>query len=165
MQAGLEPQTGIVIRPIGWRIWMIPPMVRVFIDGKCAGVLKDTNAATFPLSVGPHQVMVKRDFLRSETLDVSVRPGERAELEYGYHYLWGFWNSLFIFAMLFGQKVLTKIGLPVGPVIVAMGLLIVAYVLYVWKGCTTAGYMYYLRPRTVPPKPSAEDAPPASPTA
>jgi len=170
MQAGLELQPGIVIHVIGWtgispRI--NPLLIRVFIDGKCVGVLKDKHAETFPVSAGPHQVMVKRDFVRSETLDVSVPPGERAELECGVHYPITLW--LISLAILFGPQVLTKVGLPVWLVIVVIGIGIVASGLYVglclWKAFTTGGYSLYLRPRAVPPMPSAEDAPPASATA
>jgi len=164
MQAGLEPQTGIVIRPIGWRIWMIPPMVRVFIDGKCAGVLKDTNAATFPLSVGHHQVMVKRDFLRSETLDVSVRPGERAELECRYHY--DYFPILITWAMLLAPFVLRKAGgLLFWPVFVVVSIGVVASGIYLcrqlWKLFIIGGYTLYLTRRAAPPILNAEDAPTA----
>jgi hypothetical protein len=110
MQAGLEPQPGLVIRVTDWRTRIVPPMMRVFIDGKYVGVLKDNHAKTFPVSMGLHQVMVKRDFLRSETLDVSVPPGERAELECGYFpdYFW-----LIGLALVIGPEVLPKAGLPV----------------------------------------------------
>ena len=160
MQAGMEPQTGIVIHVI-WRTGSfrenVPAATRVFIDGKCVGALKDKHGETFPVSAGPHQVMVKHSGLRSETLDVSVPPGERAELECGYHH---FWNTLLsaafvlIFVMCFGPQALAKVGLTFWP-IVALGLYFVALELLLWKAFTTAGHILYLRPRTVPPKPEA----------
>jgi hypothetical protein len=152
----MPPQPGIVIHVIGWT-GIFPLMIRVFIDGKCAGVLNDKHAKTVPVSVGPHQVMVKRDFLRSKTLAVSVPPGERAELECGWHM---FYSQLIIWAIVLIMVVLQlpKVGLLQWLVIVVF-IGIVASGLYRWMACTTAGYTLYLRPRAVPPMPSAEDAP------
>jgi len=173
MQAGLEPQTGIVIHAIGWRTrnipaWLmrrIPVMVRVFIDGKCVGVLTDKHAVTFPVSAGPHQVIVKRDFfLRSGTLDVSVPPGERAELECRYHY--DYFPILITWAMLLAPFVLRKAGgLLFWPVFVVVSIGVVASGIYLcrqlWKLFIIGGYTLYLTRRAAPPILNAEDAPTA----
>jgi len=170
MKAGLEPQTGIVIHAIsrtGSFREDVPATTRVFIDGRCVGALKDKHGETFPVSAGPHQVTVKHSVLRSETLDVSVPSGERAELECGCHYFWSTLlsaASVLIIGMIFVPQALAKVRLTFWP-IVALGLYIVAMELSLWKAFTTAGHILYLRPRTVPPKLSAEDVPPASPTA
>jgi len=140
-------------------------MVRVFIDGKFVSVLKYKHAETFPVSVGPHQVMVKHgDLVRSETLDFSVPPGDRAELECGYHhddYSVLIQTCLYL---LLAVLLLSEVRLS-GWLVVVMGIGIVASGLYLWKAYTTAGSCLYLRPRALLPMPSAEDVSPASATA
>jgi hypothetical protein len=169
MQLGLEPQPGIVIQVIAWsgifpRIFTsrnpISRGMRVFIDGKCVGALTDKHARTFPVSVGPHQVMVKHGVLRSETLDVCVTPGERAELECDYHrdYIW----LIYLWAFL-GPSVLERLSVWPAAAVWWIGML--ASGLYLLKTFITPGFSLYLRPRAVWLMPGAEAAPPSSATA
>ena len=70
------------IRVVG-RVPRTPPALRVLIDGKDFGLLILRREHSFPVAPGVHMVRVKWNLMRSETLEVSVSPGEHAKLDCG----------------------------------------------------------------------------------
>lgn len=64
--------------------WIARRQTRVFIDEYPVGRLKGDRVVSFVVSAGSHKVRLKRRLNRSETLEVSLSPGERLALEGGF---------------------------------------------------------------------------------
>lgn len=61
------------------------PLMKVFLDGRVVGLLKDMTVHDFPVTPGRHEVRLTRDFNRSETVETTLGPGDRLDLIAGYH--------------------------------------------------------------------------------
>jgi hypothetical protein len=147
MQAGEQTESRIVIQASGYAGFG-PPMARVFVDGQCVGVLKDKSARTFPVPMGPHRVLLKRDFIRSKALDVSLQPEERVELEWGYNWRTQVMHALINCAMVMSPFVLRlETGLPFWLLASVVVVGIVASATYLLKVSATAGSILYLQMR------------------
>ena len=71
------------IQAVGW-MGVSPPLMKVFVDGRVVGILKDMTVHEFPVSPGRHEVRLSRDYNRSETVETTLAPGDRLDLIAGY---------------------------------------------------------------------------------
>jgi hypothetical protein len=85
MATDKEHRTGFRIKPTGWT-HLGAPMLRVFVDDACVAVLKDKNVNTIPIPAGRHRVQARRDFVRSQPLEIDLPAGQLVDLGYGYDY-------------------------------------------------------------------------------
>lgn len=53
----------------------------IYIDGKRAGRVGNGQSVLFDVAPGHHAVHIRLDWMKTEPLDVSVRPGETVSLE------------------------------------------------------------------------------------
>jgi hypothetical protein len=83
MDESREKQGSISVQVVGWT-GIGPPLVRVFVDEALVGILKDKQATRFPIRVGQHRVQVRRDFMKSEVIDLAFKAGQSAALQCGY---------------------------------------------------------------------------------
>ena len=73
----------IGIQAVGW-MGASPPLMKVFLDGRVVGLLRDMTVHDFPVAPGRHEVRLTRDFNRSETVETALGPGNRLDLVAGY---------------------------------------------------------------------------------
>ena len=73
----------IGIQAVGW-MGVSPPLMKVFLDGRVVGLLRDMTVHEFPVTPGRHEVRLTRDFNRSETVETTLGPGDRLDLIAGY---------------------------------------------------------------------------------
>jgi len=71
------------IQAVGW-MGVSPPLMKVYIDERLIGVLKDMTVHEFPVAPGRHQIRLTRDFNRSGTVETTLGPGDRLDLVAGY---------------------------------------------------------------------------------
>jgi hypothetical protein len=78
-----KAEATIGIQAVGW-MGVSPPLMKVFVDGRVVGILRDMTVHEFPVRPGRHEVRLTRDFYRSETVETTLAPGERIDLVVGY---------------------------------------------------------------------------------
>lgn len=143
----------ITVRVVGW-LGLSAPLVRVFIDDREVGLLRDRHAQAFTAPVGTHRVVVKRDFFRSQPLDVVTPAGGRAELECGF----GVGRSLvwletvkllFILVLAATLALILTTGLPLWSLWVVLAAEAVAFGVIWWRRFVPPGQYLFLH--AVPP--------------
>jgi len=138
---------------------LVPPRIRVFIDGERAGELEATDQRAQPFLVNPgsHSVSLKYRFWRSEARDVNLCAGEKATLRSGFQRE-AKPRFLFATAVAVGANPISLAGFPFAALAVTgfAGVLMAdAY----WRELTTPGSWLYLRPQAEGP---LAESPPAS---
>lgn len=67
------------IQASGWT-GISPPLMKVYIDGRLAGVLKDKMVHDFPVPPGRHEFMLARDWYKSRRIALTLAIGDRLDL-------------------------------------------------------------------------------------
>lgn len=132
---------------------LVPPRIRVFIDGECAGELEATDQRAQPFLVAPgiHSVSLKYQVWRSETREVNVSAGSKIALRSGFQrdpqprlYLYIASSAALAASPLF------LAGFPfLG--LAAIGLASILIADAYWVELTTPGSYLYLRPQAEGP--------------
>jgi len=67
------------IQAVGW-MGVSPPLMKVFVDDRVVGILKDRSVHDFGVRPGRHEFMLARDWYKSETIALTLAPGDRLDL-------------------------------------------------------------------------------------
>jgi hypothetical protein len=149
MQDIPKEQPGISVRVVGWKA-IARPLVRVLVDDKSVGILKDKQAQVFPVVPGSHTVKVRRDFFRSQILEFDLSVRQVVEFECGFQAVRPWFLSLTGKAALLAGSIasaaaVTALKLPIWSVYVLLGLGLVAVAIDWWRCYIPAGAHLYIR--------------------
>jgi hypothetical protein len=145
-----EGKGTISVRCVGWT-GLSAPLVKVLIDGQQVGVLQDKHAHEFTATAGKHSIVVKRDFWRSQSLDVTVDAGGRSELECGFQ-IWGSVFRLqvlklpFFLAFIVVLALVVVAGMPLWSLWVVLGAEAIAFGFVWWRLFIPPGAYLFLHP-------------------
>lgn len=150
MEQSRTEQGILSVRCVGWTGWGAP-LVKVIVDGREVGILRDKLAHDFAVPVGTHRVHVKRDFWRSLPVDVAVAAEGRSELECGFRVA-GSVARLelvklgFFLVTVVALLLIITAGLPLGWLWVVLGAEIVVFGFVWWRQFVIPGGYLFLHP-------------------
>ncbi len=56
----------------------------ILVDGEKVGSIKNGTTSLIPLAPGPHSVLIKIDWIKSNTMDINTKIGTTIKLQIGY---------------------------------------------------------------------------------
>jgi hypothetical protein len=145
-----EGKGTISVRCVGWT-GVSAPLVKVLIDGQQVGILQDKLAHEFTATAGTHSVVVKRDFWRSLSLDVTVDAGVRSELECGFQIVGSVFSLQllklsFFLAFVVVLALVVVAGMPLWSLWVVLGAEAIAFGFVWWRLFIPPGAYLFLHP-------------------
>ena len=142
----------IGIQAVGW-MGVSPPLMKVFLDGRVVGLLRDMTVHDFPVAPGRHEVRLTRDFNRSETVETTLGPGDRLDLVAGYRVARQMATVQVAHAGILGLSVglvllVNWLGGPIWLGAALAGVAFVPYVIWYVARMFRPGQYLYLSPKT-----------------
>ena len=142
----------IGIQAVGW-MGVSPPLMKVFVDGRVVGILKDMTVHEFPVCPGRHEVRLTRDFNRSETVETTLGPGDRLDLIAGYRVARQMATAQVAHAAIFGLSVglvflVNWLGGPTWLGAALAGVAFVPYTIWCVARIFRPGQYLYLSPKS-----------------
>jgi hypothetical protein len=150
MQVSRKKQPGISLRVVGWKA-IARPLVRVLVDNKSVGILKDKQPQIFPVAPGSHTISVRRDFFRSQVLEFDLSVRQVVEFECGFQAVRRPWfltltgKAVSIAVSIASAVAVAALKLPYWSVFVLLGLALVAMAVDWWRCYIPSGAHLYLR--------------------
>ncbi len=149
MQDSPKKRPGISVRVVGWKA-IARPLVRVLVDDKSVGILKDKQPQIFPVEPGSHTIRVRRDFFRSQVLEFNLSARQVVEFECGFQAVRPWFLSLTGKAVSIAVSIASALAvaaleLPYWSVFVLLGLALVAMAIDWWRCYIPAGSHLYIK--------------------